>query len=62
MLSGHSQAVDSLERKLEVISSRRGRKLLKSKDAEEFVEAADMMYKSGDFLGLPMADEDMLSN
>ena len=62
MLSGHSQAVDSLERKLEVISSRRGRKLLKAKDTIEFVEAADVMYKSGDFLGLPMAEEDMLSN
>jgi len=75
MLTGHSQAVDSPERKLGVISSTRSKTLPKLKadqadtqtqfmmsERTAHLAAQEQMFKTGDFFDLPMAEEDMLSN
>jgi len=47
MLSGHSQAVDSLERKMEVISSRRSKKLRQVKDTNDFAHVGTALEVQG---------------
>jgi hypothetical protein len=76
ILTGHSQAVDSLERKLEEISAKRiDTKALKEKEARAAQEAEaallmgsprddeeDMIKTQDLFLGLPMPEDDLLTN